>query len=84
MDDWNADIAMNEEIAEVLRAQRLEKKIDERATRPRYPSDSKDVPPGYVLRGDGWWYPPPVDKDMAEVLVKLEKKLDRLEKKISS
>ena len=28
----------------------------------RYPHDAKDVPPGYVLNGDGWWYPHPAVK----------------------
>ena len=28
---------------------------------PRYPIDAKDVPAGYVLCGDGWWYPHPLE-----------------------
>ena len=26
---------------------------------PRLPRGAKDVPPNYVLHGDGWWYPHP-------------------------
>ena len=41
----------------------LEKQTGEQ--RLRYPHDAKDVPGDYVLRGDGWWYPPPQDRASA-------------------
>ena len=36
--------------------------VKAKKTGPRFPLYAKDVPPNYVLHGDGWWYPNPQER----------------------